>query len=164
MTGIDLIALERARQINEEGFSLEDDRRCTSGELIDAGISYATAAAKQSRGEDSLSYLISLEGAGCVPWPWESAWWKPSKDKVRNLVKAGALIAAELDRITAEESGMSEPNLDNLFASDLCHDFSHSTIESERRELSVLRAAYIASQDDIDNLKQRIQELEKQKG
>jgi hypothetical protein len=32
-------------------------------------------------------------------WPWEGEWWKPSTDPVRNLVKAGALIASEIDRL-----------------------------------------------------------------
>lgn len=32
-------------------------------------------------------------------WPWHSSWWKPSDDPIRNLVKAGALIAAEIDRL-----------------------------------------------------------------
>lgn len=32
-------------------------------------------------------------------WPWERKWWKPSQDQVRNLVKAAALIAAEIDRL-----------------------------------------------------------------
>ena len=31
-------------------------------------------------------------------WPWPPEFWKPSDDPVRNLVKAGALIAAEIDR------------------------------------------------------------------
>ncbi len=37
-------------------------------------------------------------------WPWEEVWFKPSPDQVRNLVKAGALIAAEIDRINRETS------------------------------------------------------------
>lgn len=37
-------------------------------------------------------------------WPWDKEWWKPSKDQVRNLVKAGALIAAEIDRLQRKES------------------------------------------------------------
>jgi hypothetical protein len=32
-------------------------------------------------------------------WPWDQDWWKPSPDPIRNLVKAGALIAAEIDRL-----------------------------------------------------------------
>lgn len=30
-------------------------------------------------------------------WPWGAGWWKPSEPK-RMLVKAGALVAAEIDR------------------------------------------------------------------
>ena len=32
-------------------------------------------------------------------WPWRNEDWKPSNDRVVNLVKAGALIAAEIDRL-----------------------------------------------------------------
>lgn len=33
-------------------------------------------------------------------WPWDAKWWKPTPDnRVRELVKAGALIAAEIDRL-----------------------------------------------------------------
>lgn len=32
-------------------------------------------------------------------WPWDVSWWKPTPDVEGNLVKAGALIAAELDRL-----------------------------------------------------------------
>jgi hypothetical protein len=32
-------------------------------------------------------------------WPWDEKWWKPSTNPIRNLVKAGALIAAEIDRL-----------------------------------------------------------------
>jgi hypothetical protein len=33
-------------------------------------------------------------------WPWEQPdWWKPSDNPIRNLEKAGALIAAEIDRL-----------------------------------------------------------------
>lgn len=30
-------------------------------------------------------------------WPWDEKWWKSSADPIRNLVKGGALIAAEID-------------------------------------------------------------------
>jgi hypothetical protein len=32
-------------------------------------------------------------------WPWGTSWFKPSGDDIRDLVKAGALIAAEIDRL-----------------------------------------------------------------
>jgi hypothetical protein len=31
-------------------------------------------------------------------WPWDESWWKPG-DRIRELAKAGALIAAEIDRL-----------------------------------------------------------------
>ncbi len=31
-------------------------------------------------------------------WPWATSWWKPTT-KRRNLVKAGALILAEIERL-----------------------------------------------------------------
>ena len=32
-------------------------------------------------------------------WPFTLAWWKPVQDNRRNLIKAGALILAELERL-----------------------------------------------------------------
>lgn len=98
--GATLIAQERQRQISSEGYDPEHDDRHTSGELNDAAICYASAAAKQARGE-SIEYLRDVVPAGFTgfPWPWEDEWWKPSEDQSRNLVKAGALIAAEIDRL-----------------------------------------------------------------
>jgi hypothetical protein len=99
-TGIELIAEERERQISQEGWSAEDDDRHDSGQLNDAALAYAYAASEQARGE-SLRYIQGLEESCDLPqpWPWESSWWKPSEDPIRNLVKAGALIAAEIDRL-----------------------------------------------------------------
>lgn len=105
--GADLIRAERRRQIDGEGWGAEHDDAHTSGELCDAAISYAKAAAKQARGE-SHAYLMELASAGAVPWPWEDGWWKPAADQIRNLVKAGALIAAEIDRLHRERAKACE--------------------------------------------------------
>ncbi|MNY70647.1 hypothetical protein D3C86_2088230 [compost metagenome] len=32
-------------------------------------------------------------------WPWSEDWWKPSPEPRRNLVKAGALILADIERL-----------------------------------------------------------------
>jgi hypothetical protein len=33
-------------------------------------------------------------------WPWDREWWKPTpNNRIRELAKAGALIAAEIDRL-----------------------------------------------------------------
>jgi len=97
-TGIDLITEERLRQIFQEGWTAEHDDNHTSGELADAGIAYGRAAALQARGE-SIEMIRSAVPAGAIRWPWEDSWWKPSEDQITNLVKAGALIAAEIDRL-----------------------------------------------------------------
>lgn len=93
MTGLELIADERKRQIEVEGWTPEHDDTHTDGALAQAGACYAMAAHYQASGW-SPDRLLSL-----TPFPWEREWWKPSVDPVRNLAKAGALIAAEIDRL-----------------------------------------------------------------
>lgn len=99
-TAIELIACERKRQINVEGFTPEHDDEHRSGEINDAAICYASAASKLARGE-SLEYIKECVDASerGFPWPWESEWWNPSRDQIQNLVKAGGLIVAEIERL-----------------------------------------------------------------
>ena len=86
-SGRDVLA-ERRRQIEAEGWSSNHDRTHTKGELADAAASYAVRA--------HAGQKVNLRAPGC--WPWEPGWWKPGKPR-RNLVKAGALILAEIDRL-----------------------------------------------------------------
>ena len=42
-------------------------------------------------------------------WPWALSQWKPTPDdRIRELTKAGALIAAEIDRLTELEEKTKE--------------------------------------------------------
>lgn len=41
-----------------------------------------------------------------TPWPWDAKWWKP-KNTRRDLVRAGALIVAELERMDRESKATS---------------------------------------------------------
>lgn len=98
MAGADLIAAERLRQVAEEGRTAEHDDEHVDGALGRAALSYLAAAV--TTGE------FGTEAAGEV-WPWERTgepWRHPVGDRVRRLVKAGALIAAEIDRIERESS------------------------------------------------------------
>jgi hypothetical protein len=89
-SGAELIAAERQRQIEVEGWTLEhDDIAHDTGALLEAARSYLWVAAPPSLGRP----------APPTGWPWDRASWKPSVDPIRNLVKAGALIAAEIDRL-----------------------------------------------------------------
>lgn len=83
--GAALIVAERTRQQMVEGWSEahDDDHDC--GEMGQAAICYIDHAAPN----DWESH---------PQWPWSREWWKPSDDPIRDLVKAGALIAAEIDR------------------------------------------------------------------
>jgi hypothetical protein len=109
------VAAERGRQVDAEGWTPEHDDEHSSGELTTAAACYLRPDLRTiSVDEDEDGTQISLND----PWPWwnewddggrcrgrEKAWWKP-KDRRRDLVRAAALIIAEierLDRATATE-------------------------------------------------------------
>lgn len=80
LPGVQRIEGERRRQIEIEGWTPEQDiSKYRSDELARAAACYALGARPPGL------------------WPWADSWWKPG-DPVRNLEKAGALIAAEIDR------------------------------------------------------------------
>lgn len=98
-TGALLIAVERDRQITSEGWTDEHDDEHTGGDLIDAAHAYALAAMASYFDANNVTFADIRAGRPPNDWPWEASWWKPSDDPIRNLVKAGALIAAEIDRL-----------------------------------------------------------------
>jgi hypothetical protein len=88
MTGVELIAQERQRQIDSEGFSIEHDDSHTDGELAYAAACYASP-------HPTENYYGTPHD-----WPFSPTWWKPSpNNRIRDLVKAGALIVAEIERL-----------------------------------------------------------------
>ncbi len=98
-TGIELIADERKRQIEEEGWTAEHDAEHEDGGLAVAASAYALPPMART--------FMSLEDGKYLPifWPFDACWWKPSpNDRIKELVKAGALIAAEIDRIQLAEN------------------------------------------------------------
>lgn len=96
--GIRFIAEERMRQFHAESFSLEHDAHHTKGELAIAGACYAGLSASHADGRDPS------EVPSPFSWPWQKRHWKPSSDPIRNLARAGALIAAEIDRLRRGQS------------------------------------------------------------
>lgn len=91
--GLELVGNERARQIEDEDFDADhDDYENVYEELASAAACYA----------------MPQEYRKGMPWPWDKKWWKPTpNDRIRELVKAGALIVAEIDRLKrkAEKNG-----------------------------------------------------------
>lgn len=106
MTAIEEIAAERQRQIEVEGWSPAHDDQHREGELSRAAACYAAHASAYQRvaAHVGLAAYRSTEpsqSADNFGWPWSSQWWKP-KDPRRDLVRAGALIVAEIDRLDRE--------------------------------------------------------------
>lgn len=98
--GAMLIEAERERQISAEDHTLEGDQVYENNELLDAAVCYI----RQGSG-------FSMDSP---EWPWKDAAGNPvgfkpvdysiaaddeTKQRIRALVKAGALIAAEIDRL-----------------------------------------------------------------
>lgn len=85
-----LIDMERTRQIYCEGWSRKnDDIENNEGELLQAAICYF----ELEKGEK-----IQPNKGVPTEWPWQRKWWKP-KTKMSNLVRAGALCVAEIERL-----------------------------------------------------------------
>lgn len=89
---IELIAAERVRQ-RKMGYTPEDDAAVhTKGQLAQAALCYTAHAA------------ALLAGEGTPPaqpptlWPWHPTAWNPKPTPRQNLIKAAALLAAEIDR------------------------------------------------------------------
>ena len=94
--GVGLIAAERDRQISKLGYDADHDDAHENGDILDASVCYAEAV-QAGVGQDSYAPTDVP-----VHWPWSHDEWKPSEHPVRNLVKAGALLAAEIDRYHRE--------------------------------------------------------------
>jgi len=101
-SGIELITEERKRQVEKEGWSAEHDSDHWRGELADAAACYAIG---KPYIEETLQVGLTKLQAVISLWPWENKWWKPTpKNRIKELTKAGALIAAEIDRIQNQQN------------------------------------------------------------
>lgn len=83
---LDVIA-ERQRQQSVEGWTPEHDDEHCNGELAMTAVCYINDTG-----------TVNRNGGKPWGWPWDASWWKPDTRR-RNLVKAGALILAEIERI-----------------------------------------------------------------
>lgn len=83
------IKAERRRQRKSEGWSLKHDDAHESGELAAAAACYAMPR----------KYPKSTVPRG---WPWDEGWYKPHGRR-RDLIRAAALIVAELERLDRKD-------------------------------------------------------------
>ncbi|HBO4812614.1 TPA: hypothetical protein L4V13_002892 [Pseudomonas aeruginosa] len=86
------VQAERRRQVTAEGWTPEHDDEHNGGELADAAACYALWAGGINPGNWREF------------WPWAPEWLKHSEPR-RMLVKAGALILAEIERLDRAATG-----------------------------------------------------------
>lgn len=101
-TGIELIADERKRQVEVEGYTSQHDSQHNANEFIYAAIAYIEAA-KVGVNCDEMNIKDELKinrykNEKSKIFPWGDYNFKPTTN-IRDLVKAGALIAAAIDRL-----------------------------------------------------------------
>ncbi|WP_422028415.1 hypothetical protein [Pyruvatibacter mobilis] len=80
------VMIERVRQQQMEGWSPQSDDLYRDDELTMAAVCYL------NRGTGLL------DGDPPQIWPWTLSWWKP-KSRRRDLVRAAALVIAEIERL-----------------------------------------------------------------
>lgn len=84
------VLAERRRQVEAEGWTATHDDQHRSGELAVAAVCYA----------------IYIDSEPPPMWPFDPTWWRPAGDR-RNLVKAAALLLAEIERL--DRAAAQEP-------------------------------------------------------
>ncbi|MGQ9945983.1 hypothetical protein [Pseudomonas aeruginosa] len=90
------VQAERRRQVEAEGWTPEHDDEHDSGEIACAAVCYALPPAHPARIEGALGRY----GRDPNIWPWTRDWWKPApNDRRRELIKAGAVVLAEIERL-----------------------------------------------------------------
>lgn len=97
------IADERRRQVEAEGWTPEHDDEHNTGGMAQAAACYAMAARWWQAGWHPTSLPDHIE------WPWARKWWKPKAPR-QDLIRAAALIVAEIERL--DRAHPSKPNGD----------------------------------------------------
>lgn len=119
-SGVEMITAERQRQVSQEKWSAEHDDTHSGAEMALMAAHYTLLAAREDCADQTvagpeandLTRLIDLALPLLIPF----GWWPSSKAKIRNLdgrignlVRAGALIAAEIDRLQR----VRKPDMEN---------------------------------------------------
>lgn len=105
--GAEMISQERARQVAQEGYSSEHDSAHSWGQLSMAATAYARAGFMASIGFDESAIRLASEEM----WPFGLHLLKTEGNTIRFYQKAGALIAAEIDRLLALEQTREDTNV-----------------------------------------------------
>ena len=108
---IDDVLAERQRQISAEGWTAGHDDEHHNREMAQAADCYVSHYVCRSWLVDADSELRKKLGGSLAryqeeetpsDWPWDEKWWKP-KDPRRDLVRAAALLIAEIERLDRKD-------------------------------------------------------------
>ena len=100
MTGIELIAAERQRQIEVKNWTAEHDDEHTDGSLAVVAAIVAVSGTDAWVNDPLERCLVDSDGRLIDCWGIIPKW---SGDAKQRLAIAGALIAAEIDRLQRQE-------------------------------------------------------------
>jgi hypothetical protein len=94
---LDDVAAERRRQMEQEGWTPEHDDAHHDNALARAAAVYAAPRGWRTG-------MVPVRGGERALWPWDLQWYKPATvgipgERRRELVRAGALIIAEIERL-----------------------------------------------------------------
>lgn len=95
------VLAEHKRQKSEEGWTEADDDMHTRGEMAGAAACYAMQAALDGIGTPWLAHMVRTTIRNL--WPWSGHFWRPKTPR-RDLVRAAALIIAEIERLDRKEA------------------------------------------------------------
>lgn len=100
---VQIVLAERHRQVTKENWTEQHDDTHTNGCLAVAAASYALSAASTTQVSESTKLSYVEQARRMFPFDIED-WWKPTPDSpIRDLVKAGALILSEIERMLRAE-------------------------------------------------------------
>lgn len=105
------VRAERVRQMHVEGWTEAHDDQHDDGQMALAAAAYILTREPRTEyklfpvmqrvdvrsAEDPTHHHVGNVSAPKI-WPWYGQWWKP-KDRRRDLVRAAALIVAEIERL-----------------------------------------------------------------
>jgi hypothetical protein len=125
------VMAERHRQVMVEGWTAKHDDEHDTGEMARAAACYALHAGSCfAWPQESYQHADPHHGDPAVQdtlWPWDMDWWKP-KNPRRDLVRAAALLLAEIERLDRAAGAQEVPR---VFQQEECPDCEGQGTEGE---------------------------------
>ena len=106
------VLAERKRQVGSEGFDTSHDDEHTGGEMVAAAVCYAVYECPAFTDVEHQKEMDTITESKRHPWwcwPWAGDWWKPKNHRL-NLVRAAALLIAEIERLDRCSPASGEVN------------------------------------------------------